>query len=151
MLLSEILAPDRIRVPIRAGDKAGVIAELTGLLVDRAGGVYQDVLAAILEREAVLSTGIGHGVALPHGRSPSLRELCIVGGTTAYPVPFDAIDGEPVRVCFVVAGPESAAGQHVKVLSRIARLVRREPVRAALIGATTPREFYDAIVAAEEQ
>lgn len=147
--LTDFLAPERVRIPVRAMDKAGVIGELVGLLVDRGGGTYRDVLAGVMEREAALSTGIGHGVAIPHGRSPSLPALSLVAGVTAHPVPFDAIDGEPVRLCFLVAGPEAAAGQHVKVLSRIARLVRRPEVRAALLAAKTPAEFCRAIGDAE--
>ncbi len=65
------------------------------------------------------------------------------------PVPYETIDGEPVRLFFLLAGPESAAGAHVKALSRISRLVRREPVRGKLLGARTPDEFYRVLCEAE--
>ena len=149
MLLTDLLSPERVRVPLEARDKPGIVRELTRMLVDSAGGDYEDVLAAVEERERVLSTGIGFGVAIPHGRSPTLPELAVVCGSTPEPVPFDAIDGQPVRLFFLLAGPERAAGQHVKALGRLARLIRGEPLRARLLACRTAAEFYHAIVEAE--
>ncbi|MGH7525648.1 MAG: PTS sugar transporter subunit IIA [Gemmatimonadales bacterium] len=149
MLLTELLTPDRVVVPIAARDKSGVIAELTRHLIQRSGGTFEEVMGAIEERESVLSTGIGFGVAIPHARSPGVRELTIIGGVSPTPVPFDAIDGEPVRLFFLIVGPESSAGLHVKILSRIARLVRRELVRQRLVDARTPDEFYSILLDAE--
>src|SRR2546428_8628888 len=91
------------------------------------GGLLDEVLGAILERERQFPTGIGYGVAVPHGKTPALAALVVVAGTTPAPVPYETIDGEPVRLFFLLVGPESAAGAHVKALSRISRLVRREP------------------------
>jgi len=113
------------------------------------GGLLDEVLGAILERERQFPTGIGYGVAVPHGKTPALTALVVVAGTTPAPVPYETIDGEPVRLFFLLAGPESAAGSHVKALSRISRLVRREPVRSRLLGARTPEEFYRAVCDAE--
>jgi nitrogen PTS system EIIA component len=149
VLLTELLTPDRVVVPLASRDKNGVIAELTRHLVDRAGGTYDEVLGAVEEREAVLSTGIGFGVAIPHARSSAVRELTLVCGVTPTPVPYDSIDGEPVRLFFLIVGPEASAGQHVKILSRIARLVRRENLRQQLCEAGTPGEFYEALLDAE--
>ncbi len=149
MLLTELLSPDRVVVPLTARDKAGVIAELTRHLVDHAGGGFDEVLGAVEEREAVLSTGIGFGVAIPHARSSAVRELSVVCGLSPEPVPFDSIDGEPVRLFFLIVGPESSAGQHVKLLSRIARLVRRDHLRQQLCEADSPQEFYAALLDAE--
>jgi nitrogen PTS system EIIA component len=149
VLLTEFLTPERVVVPLVARDKAGVIAELTHRLVDHSGGTVAEVLAAVEEREAVLSTGIGFGVAIPHARSPAVRELSVVSGLTSVPVPYDSIDGDPVRLFFLIVGPEASAGQHVKVLSRIARLVRHEDLREQLCSARTAGEFYSALVRAE--
>lgn len=149
MLLTELLTPDRIRVPIVAQEKAGVLRELVRFLVQVSGGREAEILAAVEERESVLSTGIGLGIAIPHAKSSSIDSLALVCGRTAQPIPFEALDGEPVRLVFLLVGPESAAGQHVKALSRIARLVRRESVRDALLAAATPEEFYRVIVEAE--
>lgn len=151
MLLSELLTPDRVVMPIVARDKKSVIAELTRHLTERSGADFAEVLGAVEEREAVLSTGIGFGVAIPHARSPAVRELSLVCGVSPTPVSFDSIDGEPVRLFFLIVGPEASAGQHVKVLSRIARLVRRENLRQRLCEAATPEEFYTILLDAEER
>jgi nitrogen PTS system EIIA component len=149
VLLTELLTPDRVVVPLAARDKAGVIAELTRHLVERSGGGFKEVLGAVEEREAVLSTGIGFGVAIPHARSSAVSELSVVCGVSPVPVPYDSIDGEPVRLFFMIVGPESSAGQHVRILSRIARLVRRENLRERLRDAATPDQFYQALLDAE--
>ena len=148
MRLSELLSPARIRVPLQAADKEGVLRELVEM-VGNGGGLLDEVLGAILERERQFPTGIGYGVAVPHGKTPALAALVVVAGTTPAPVPYETIDGEPVRLFFLLAGPESAAGSHVKALSRISRLVRREPVRSRLLDARTPEEFYRAVCEAE--
>ena len=146
-----MLTPDRVLVPLKARDKRGIIVELAQCLVSRVGGGLDEVLAAIEERESVLSTGVGFGVAIPHARSPAVRELAIVGGVSTEPVPYDSIDGEPARLFFLIVGPESSAGLHVRILSRIARLVRRDGVRRQLVEARTPDEFYQVLLEAEER
>lgn len=148
MRLSELLTPDRIRVPLRAQSKEGVLRELVELLVGGNGGA-PDVLQAILERERQFPTGIGYGVAVPHGKTPALANLVAVAGTSPAPVPYETVDGEPVRLFFLLAGPESQAGAHVKALSRISRLVRREPIRARLLAASDAAEFYRILCDAE--
>jgi mannitol/fructose-specific phosphotransferase system IIA component (Ntr-type) len=137
-------------VPLGARDKDGVLRELVELLLDGDGVQARDeILGAILERERQFPTGIGYGVAVPHGKTPVLTTLGVVAGTTPAPVPYETIDGQPVRLFFLLAGPESLAGQHVKVLSRISRLVRREPVRERLLQARTAEEFYQSLREAE--
>ncbi len=154
MRLSELLSPSRIRVPLKAGDKEGN-GGATGSEAAGAGGMgasaaqADEILGAILERERQFPTGIGYGVAVPHGRCPALPNLVVVAGTTPAPIPYETIDGEPVRLFFLLAGPESHAGVHVKALSRISRLVRREPVRGRLLAARTAEEFHRALVEAE--
>jgi mannitol/fructose-specific phosphotransferase system IIA component (Ntr-type) len=154
--LSELLTPGRIRVPLRSQSKEGVLRELVELRVSSNGGVGEgdpsgtkDVLQAVLERERQFPTGIGYGVAVPHGKTPALPHLTVVAGTTPAAVPYETVDGEPVRLFFLLAGPESQAGAHVKAISRISRLVRREPVRARLLAAKSSQEFYQTLVDAE--
>ena len=149
MLLTELLSPDRVVVPLAADDRQTAIAALARRLAELAGAAYDEVLGAVLERESVLSTGIGFGVAIPHARSAAVRELVMVAGVTPWAVPFDAIDGEPVRLFFLIVGPESSAGQHVKILSRIARLVRRESVRRQLLEAADADAFCHVLLDAE--
>jgi PTS system nitrogen regulatory IIA component len=151
MLLTELLTPDRVLVPLSARDKTGIIAELTRHLTDCTGGNYSAVLGAVQEREAGWSTGVGFGVAIPHARSSAVRELTLVCGVSSEPVPYDSIDGEPVRLFFLIVAPESSAGQHVKVLSRIARLVRREELRQRLCHAQSGAEFYEVLLDEESR
>jgi nitrogen PTS system EIIA component len=134
---------------VMARDKSGVIAELTRHLANRWGCDYAEVLGAVQEREAGGSTGIGFGVAIPHARSAGVPELSLICGVSPSPVPFDSIDGEPVRLFFLIVGPLASAGQHVKVLGRIAKLVRHEHVRQRLFEAATPNEFYNVLLDAE--
>jgi nitrogen PTS system EIIA component len=149
VLLTELLTPDQVVMPVVARDKSGVIAELTRHLANRWGSDYAALLGAVQEREAGGSTGIGFGVAIPHARSAGVPELSLVCGVSPSPVPFDSIDGEPVRLFFLIVGPPASAGQHVKVLGRIAKLVRQEQVRQRLFEAATPDEFYNVLLDAE--
>lgn len=150
MLLSELLTPARIRVPLLGRSKEELLQELVQLVsVDEHVEDSAEVLRAVREREAVLSTGIGNGVAIPHGKSAAVPELCLAAGRTAEPVDFDALDGRPVSLFFLLVGPESAAGPHIKALSRISRLVRNDSVRDQLVAARTPEEFYHAMKKAE--
>lgn len=142
MLLTELLSPDRVRIPLRGRTKHDLLRELVevasqGLPPESAAAI----LAAVREREQVLSTGIGQGVAIPHGKTTVVDQLVMAAGVTSAPVDFDALDGQPVEICFVLVGPESAAGAHVKALSRISRLLRRAPLRDALRSARTAEEF----------
>lgn len=142
MLLSQLLTPQRIRVPIVGTDKASILRELVEALADGDTGQVEDLLEAVREREAVLSTGVGYGVALPHGRSAGVDELRVSAGVAPGPIPYDSLDGEPVRLFFLLIGPESEAGAHVKALSRITRLVRQLPLRERLLQAASAEEFH---------
>lgn len=151
LLLTELLTPDRIKLPLESTDKEGIIEEMSEFLA-RVSGVPEEVEPirnAVLERESVLSTGIGGGVAIPHGKTGRVDDLVLVAGRTAEPVDFEALDDQPVRLVMMLVGPESAASLHVKVLSRISRLLRREELRDRLIRADTPRDFHAVLSEAE--
>jgi len=141
VLLSRLLPPDHVRVPLAARDKPGVLRELVDLLVATAGGSAEDILHAVRDREETQSTGFGHGIAIPHARTPSLAALAIVAGRTEAPIVYGAVDGEPVRLFFLVAGPDAAAGDQVRALARIARLVRRDVLREQLLAAVSAPDF----------
>lgn len=151
MLLSELLTPERVRVPLRGASKEALLEELVGVL--REAGAVQDagaVLGAVRDRERVLSTGVGSGVAIPHGKSESIPALAMAAGVTGGPVEFEALDGQPVRLLFLLVAPDSEAGAHVKALGRISRLVRRDGFRERLIAAASPEEFMAVLAEAEE-
>ncbi|HEY0810445.1 MAG TPA: PTS sugar transporter subunit IIA [Longimicrobiales bacterium] len=150
MLLTDLLTVDRIRIPLQARSKDEILRELVQVI--RAENDIKDsdeVLRAVREREAVLSTGIGNGVAIPHGKSPVVPNLVMAAGCTADPVEFDSLDGEPVRLFFLLVGPETAAGPHIKALSRISRLVRRDDARERLLQSKNSEEFFRALQEAE--
>jgi len=152
LLLADLLTPERIRIPLMARDKTGIIEELCALLARGAGATpaeEEEIREAVLEREKVLSTGIGGGVAIPHGKSEAVDDLVLVAGRTGEPVDFDALDQRPVSIVMLLVGPESAAGLHVKVLSRIGRLLRSAELRDRLVRAETPEAFHRTLRSAE--
>jgi mannitol/fructose-specific phosphotransferase system IIA component (Ntr-type) len=151
VLLTELLNPQRVKVPLSGTSKDALLEELVGVL--HAGGAVSDpaeVLRAVRAREEVLSTGIGSGVAIPHGKTNAAPELAMAAGVAAEPVEFEALDGAPVRLVFMLVGPEAAAGAHVKALSRISRLVRREDLRDRLSRCASSAEFLEVLAEAEE-
>ena len=151
MLLSELLTADRVRIPLGGRTKNDLLRELVALATAGQDAAVADaVLSSVLERERVGSTGFGDGVAIPHGKSSELAELRMAAGVVVQPVDFDAVDGAPVHLFFLLVGPESAAGGHVRALSRIARLLRREPLRDRLRAARSTDEFLRAIKESEE-
>lgn len=151
MLLSELLSQDRIKVPLGSRTKGELLRELVELIAsDGERGSGEAILAAVLERERLLSTGIGSGVAIPHGKTPEVDRLLMAAGVSATPVDFDALDGQPVELFFLLVGPESAAGAHIKALSRISRLLRREPLRNSLRTVKSSVEFLELVRASEE-
>lgn len=150
LLLTDLITVDRIKIPLEGDSKDDLLRELVSI-VSRNDGIHDEesILEAVRERESMLSTGIGHGVAIPHAKSQSVPEMRLAAGRPAAPVDFDALDGQPVALFFLLVGPESAAGPHIKALSRISRLVRRDDVRDRLIAAGTAVEFLQALKDAE--
>ena len=153
MLLTELLNLERVKVPLRGDSKEALLEELVRVL-HQEGAVSDpaEVLRAVRAREEVLSTGIGSGVAIPHGKTNAAPELAMAAGIVNDPVAWDdqARDGSPVRLVFLLVGPESAAGGHVKALSRISRVVRRDDMRDRLTASGSPAEFLRVIAEAEE-
>ena len=150
MLLSELLSADRVKVPLGSRTKDDLMRELVDLAIPNSDPSARDaVLGAVRERERELSTGIGAGVAIPHGKTTCVDELVMAAGVAPVPVEFDALDGQPVQLFFLLVGPESASGAHVKALARISRLLRRESLRNDLRAARSPHEFLDVVRASE--
>lgn len=150
MLLSELLSASRIKVPLTSRTKPEVLRELLELVADgRTPGQLSAMLEAVSERELVLSTGVGDGVAIPHGRTPFVETLLLAAGVASQPIDFDALDGRPVQLFFLLIGPESASGAHVRALSRISRLLRRDRLRADLLSARSPEAFLQVVQASE--
>lgn len=150
MRLTDILKPGNIKVPLAAKTKSEAIAELVQLLADN--GQITDakkVLDAVLEREATRTTGIGNGLAIPHGKCTGTADLVMAIGKPAQPIDFQAIDGRPVTVIWMLASPPDKTGPHIHALARISRLMTIDKFQQALRAATTAQEVYDAIVKQE--
>lgn len=151
VLLSDLLSADRVKVPLVSTSKNEVLRELVDVLVvDRCVSDADEVLRAVMDREAVLSTGIGNGIALPHGKSTACGELSIAAGVARDPIAFDALDGEPVQLLFMLVGPEREAGPHIKVLGRISRLLRQPEFRQRLVESRDSEEFLQVLREAEQ-
>ena len=152
MRLTEILKPQNIKVPLTAGTKAEAIGELVSVLADN--GELTDpkkVLDAVLERETTRTTGIGNGLAIPHGKCTGTDHLVMAIGRPGTPVDFQAIDGRPVNLIWLLASPPDKTGPHIHALARISRLMTIDKFRHALAEAKTAQEIYDAIVKQESQ
>ncbi len=151
MQLMEILKPDCIKVPLAAADKQGAVNELVDLLAQR--GLItsaEAVKQAVWQREATRTTGIGHGLAIPHGKSDCCPQLVMAIGKTPQPIPFQSIDGRPVNLIFLLASPPDQTGPHIQVLAKISRLLTRADIRAAMFSATDAQTIYD-LIAREEK
>lgn len=150
MRLTEILKPQNIKVPLEGKTKTDAITELVNLLA--ANGEIKDakkILDAVLEREATRTTGIGNGLAIPHGKGDGVERLVMAIGKCATPIDFQSIDGRPVTLIWLLSSPRDMTGPHIHALARISRLMTIDKFRATLAKATTPDEVYQAIVAQE--
>lgn len=150
MRLTDILKPQNIKVPLAATTKNEAIAELVNLLA--ANGQITDakkVLDAVLEREATRTTGIGNGLAIPHGKCTGTPDLVMAIGKPAQPIDFQSIDNRPVTVIWMLTSPPEKTGPHIHALARISRLMTIDKFQQALRAAQTPEEVYQAVVAQE--
>jgi len=150
MKLSDLLDESVVKVGLESQDKEEVFAEMVELLV-RAGRIEDRdrALQAILAREAMATTGIGGGVAVPHGKDASVKTLTAALGISEEGIEYDATDGEPVHLVFMVLAEANNPGPHVQCLGEIARLLQIPGLYERLCQAKTPREALD-IIRAEE-
>jgi mannitol/fructose-specific phosphotransferase system IIA component (Ntr-type) len=150
MRLTEILKPVNIKVPLEAKIKTDAIGELVELLAGN--GELTDakkVLDAVLDREATRTTGIGNGLAIPHGKCTGTDHLVMAIGRPATPIDFQAIDGRPVNLIWLLSSPPDKTGPHIHALARISRLMTIDRFRQALSAAKTSQEIFDIIVQQE--
>jgi PTS system nitrogen regulatory IIA component len=142
MSLSTVLTENTVGIGLKATDKLGVINELLDILV--AAGSIRDkpaALAAVLERETKMSTGMKYGIAIPHGKSASVSSLVACVGISAAPIPFDALDDEPARIFIMTLSPPEKTGPHLQFLAEVSQLFKSAPKRAAAVAAKTRSEL----------
>ena len=150
MKLVDILRMERVIPNLKATDKAGVLAELAQALV--ATGDVRDphaVARVLMEREKLGSTGIGEGIAIPHGKLRDLAGVVAVFGRSLEGVDFDSMDGAPAHVFFLLLAPENSASAHLKALARISRLLKDRSFREKLLQAASQEALFD-IIAEED-
>lgn len=146
MKIMDFLNKKAISVNIKAADKEGVIRELVDILA-RATDIKneEELVKAILAREALGSTGIGQGVGIPHAKSQAVKELVAAFGLSRAGVNFDSLDGEPVYLFFLLIAPEESAGPHLKALARISRVLKDKYFRDLLKKAKGENEILHII------
>ena len=152
MMLSELLNPRAVAAHLRATTKPEAMVELVDLL-EAGHGVESrgEILDQVMRREAMMSTGIGNGVAIPHGKARAADRMIAACAVSAQGVDFDAVDREPAHIFILLVSPENVGAAHVKVLANIARLLKEETVRKQLREAGSAQALLTAIKSAEAQ
>ena len=133
MKIVDFLNEKAITANIKATNKEGIIRELVDILV-KAEGIKnkEELVKILLNRETLGSTGIGQGIGIPHGKTNAVKKLVAAFGICHQGVNFDALDGEPVYIFFLLVAPEDSAGPHLKALARISRLLKDKFFRESL-------------------
>lgn len=134
MKITELLKKEFILEQLKAKSKQEVLAELAGVFVK--GKIKFDsgaMLRVLMEREKLGSTGIGDGVAIPHGKLAGLDEILVAFGRSREGIAFEALDGKPVHLFFLLMAPENSAGQHLKALAKISRMLKDREFRKKLL------------------
>ncbi len=144
MNLLDILQPACVKAPLAAIDKRAAIDELVDLL-SSAGKVSEPQVLkdAVWSRETTRTTGIGHGLAIPHGKCATVTGLAMAIGKPAQPIDFQAIDGRPVRLIILLASPPDRTADHIQALARVSRLMMMEDFREAVYGSATGEEIFE--------
>ena len=142
MKILDNLNPQAIVPELKATDKNGVLNELSAVLADVSGASQEEMVRVLLDRERLGSTGIGGGVAIPHGKLQSLDSLLLAFGRSREGVDFEAMDGKPTHLFFLLLAPEDSTGGHLKMLARISRLLKDSVFRESLMNAGNGNDLY---------
>ncbi len=142
MTLIDLLSPAAVISPLRANGKKQALLELAQQAAQLTGLSERDLFEALLQRERLGSTGIGDGIAIPHGRMAGIDRLVGLFARAEKPIDFDALDGQPVDLIFVLIAPEGAGADHLKALARVARVLRNPAVLEQVRAARDPAAIY---------
>jgi PTS system nitrogen regulatory IIA component len=142
MRILDVLKEETIISKLDATDKKGVLEELTGPVAQVSGIDQEEMVRVLLERERLGSTGIGEGIAIPHGKLKSLQSLLVSFGRSQKGVDFEAIDGKPAHLFFLLLAPENSTGDHLRMLAGISRLLKDETFRQRLMTAPDRSGLY---------
>lgn len=151
MRLADVLSKENIIVDLKARRKSDVLDEMVAE-ISRAGSMDREkVLSALLEREKLGTTGIGHGVAIPHGKIRGIADIRVFFGRSRAGVDFDSMDKMPVHLIFLIIAPENSASAHLKILASISHLLKNMDFRETLMKAESGPEIYRAIMDADRR
>jgi nitrogen PTS system EIIA component len=142
MEMHDLLTPDRIIPGLRVTSKKQALQELARIAAETVGLHEKAVFEVLLERERLGSTGVGYGVAIPHGKLPGLRRLYGFFARLISPIDFEAVDDQPVDLVFLLLAPETAGADHLKALARISRLLRDRETCEKLRGSDSGDALY---------
>ena len=152
MKICDILRADKVLSSMEGTDKTEIIDELINLFKndDRINSL-EDIRNAVHDREKIMSTGVGKGFAIPHAKTDSVKEIIAAFGRLEKPIDFQALDEQPVNLVFLLVGKESLVGPHIKLLSRISRMMNKDEFRESLSHAKTATEIYSLFENEEKQ
>ena len=152
MKISEFLRKNAIKIGLEASEKEDALKELVDVLASiQDVGDRKAIVKALIERENLGSTGIGQGIAIPHGKTDKVKELVAVLGISKKGVNFEALDGELVYIFFLLVAPKETAGPHLKALAQISRLLRDSYFCELMRRCKNPEEVYELIRREEDK
>ncbi len=152
MKLSELLNEDRILFDVKFENKENAITEMVNSLSgDPLIKDLEEVKQAVLEREKIMSTGVGNGFAIPHAKTKGADGFIAILAKLSEPIDFDSHDGKPVNIIFMLIGKETMVSEHIKMLSRISRLMNNDEFRQNLINASSKEEILSLLETEENK
>jgi len=150
MKISDILDESLVKTQLPGNSKDEIISHMIDIVATSKKVLNREkVQEAIFEREKIMSTGVGNGFAIPHGKTDAVSDIVAAFAVTAEPIDYQSLDEQPVRLVFLLVGKDSMVGPHIKLLSRISRLMNKEEFRKKLLTAASPKEVLE-IFRAEE-
>jgi PTS system nitrogen regulatory IIA component len=151
MKISEILNKDSIIANLESTHKKGVIKELASAISNATEAGIEDIEIVLMERESLGSTGIGGGIAIPHGKLDSVKSVTVGFGLSREGVEYDSLDNRLVHIFFLLLTPENSTGGHLKVLAQISKLLKIEKFKEGLRTSSCVDEIYDIIMEYDEE
>ncbi|MDC7786885.1 PTS IIA-like nitrogen regulatory protein PtsN [Rhodoplanes sp. TEM] len=146
MPLNDLVAPQAVIPALKVNNKKQALQELAERAAELTGRTEREILEVLMQRERLGSTAIGNGIAIPHGKLPRLDKLFGLFARLDRPIDFEALDGQPVDLVFLLLAPESAGADHLKALARVARMLR-EPEITRMLRDSQDREALYAVLA----
>jgi fructose PTS system EIIBC or EIIC component len=142
MKITDILNENVIVTKLAGTTKAEILNAMIDLAATSERVTDKEKMrSAILEREKIMSTGVGSGFAIPHGKTDAVQDIVAAFAITEQPIDYQSLDDQPVRIVFLLVGKDNSVGPHIKLLSRISRLMNKEEFRKKLIDAESPSEI----------